>query len=469
MDEKEWSRRRLLQSGAMSAGAIALGGFLSACGGGSDAKTAADAATTVASGAKVPVADLDFWWWGQQNYPGQKKVYKTLLAEYEREHPGASIKEVLQGTDETLPAYQAAAKAKKGPDIGTMWYGAYMFPDIWKGNIAPMSDLIPKEETDHWLETKFNSYDGKIYAAGVSGDGAAIVYNKDHFRKAGLDPENPPTTWIDLIDAVKKLKAAGYIPFSIGVKDGFAGVVLMNFVIPQQAGGSPATLLKQACSGEVAWTDPRLANLWERLEELRGVGAFNKNATSLEYFEGKQQFDSKKASMTFTGSIPYAINSVNTLGEDKAGIMAAPDLEDKKGGFLPGMPLSQVLTPYGENMEASAALLTWLHQPKAQEIMYRESGGALMPIDNRFDYAKVDKPWLKKVYDQVLDAMERDIPYADGIVPFDILGEGPMKATTLSFSDGLSTAKASAMCQRAADNWRKLNPDLVDLYAKWAI
>lgn len=466
MSEREVSRRQLLHNGAMSASAVALSGFLAACGDSGKAKTAA---STVTNAGKAPVADLDFWWWGQQNYPGQKKVLKTLFAEYERENPGASVKEVLQGTDETLPAYQAAAKAKKGPDIGTMWYGAYMFPDVWKGNIAPLGDRIPETETKHWLEKKFNSYDGKIYASGVSGDGAAIVYNKDHFRKAGLDPENPPTTWIDLVDAVKKLKAAGYIPFSIGVKDGFAGVVLMNFVIPQQAGGSPATLLKQACSGDVEWTDPRLANLWERLEELRGIGAFNKNATSLEYFEGKQQFDSKKASMTFTGSIPFAIHSVNKLGEDKAGIMAAPDLEDKKGGFLPGMPLSQVLTPYGENQDASAALLSWMHQPKAQEMMYRESNGAMMPLDDRFDFSKVDRPWLKKVYDQVIDAMERDIPYADGIVPFDILGEGPMKATTLSFASGLSPAKSAAMCQKAADNWRKLNPDLVDLYAKWAV
>jgi raffinose/stachyose/melibiose transport system substrate-binding protein len=454
----------VINRGAMSASALSLSAWLAACGGSDEpAKQPASAAN------KVPPADLEFWWWGNQNYPGQKKVMRQLFAEYLKEHPDTKIKDVLQGTDETIPSYQAAAKAKKGPDIGTLWYGAYMFPEVWKGNVAPLSDLIPESETKHWMDAKFASYDGKIYASGVSGDGAAILYNKDHFRKAKLDPDNPPTTWTDLVDAVKKLKAAGFIPFSTGVKDGFAGVVFMNFVVPQQAGGSPASLLKQACSGDVSWTDPRLANLWERLEELKGVGAFNDNATSLEYFEGKQQFDAGEASMTFTGAITFAIHSVNKQGEDKVGILAAPDLEDKKGGFIPGMPLTQVITPYTKDKEAAAALLTWLHQPKAQGLMYELSDGVMIPTDDRWDFGQVEKPWLKKVYDQVVDAMERDIPYADGIVPFDILGEGPMKAMTLTFAEDLGAAQAATMCQEAAENWQKLNPDLVDLYKKWSV
>jgi sn-glycerol 3-phosphate transport system substrate-binding protein len=35
-------------------------------------------------------------------------------------------------------------------------------------------------------------------------------YNKDSFRKAGLNPDQPPTTWPEVFEAAKKLKAAGH-------------------------------------------------------------------------------------------------------------------------------------------------------------------------------------------------------------------------------------------------------------------
>ena len=38
---------------------------------------------------------------------------------------------------------------------------------------------------------------------------AVMYYNKDAFRKAGLDPEKPPVTWPEVFEAAKKLKASG--------------------------------------------------------------------------------------------------------------------------------------------------------------------------------------------------------------------------------------------------------------------
>jgi sn-glycerol 3-phosphate transport system substrate-binding protein len=35
-------------------------------------------------------------------------------------------------------------------------------------------------------------------------------YNKDAFKKAGLDPDKPPKTWPEVFEAAKKLKAAGH-------------------------------------------------------------------------------------------------------------------------------------------------------------------------------------------------------------------------------------------------------------------
>jgi ABC-type glycerol-3-phosphate transport system substrate-binding protein len=47
-----------------------------------------------------------------------------------------------------------------------------------------------------------------------------IVYNKELFTKAGLDPDHPPTTWPDFLAALEKLKASGTTPIVLGLKDG---------------------------------------------------------------------------------------------------------------------------------------------------------------------------------------------------------------------------------------------------------
>src|SRR6185437_13261488 len=52
-----------------------------------------------------------------------------------------------------------------------------------------------------------------------------VVYNKEIFKKAGLDPESPPTAWPDFIAALKKLKESGTIPIVLGLKDGFGGEI----------------------------------------------------------------------------------------------------------------------------------------------------------------------------------------------------------------------------------------------------
>ncbi|MET7296181.1 sugar ABC transporter substrate-binding protein [Streptomyces griseoloalbus] len=51
--------------------------------------------------------------------------------------------------------------------------------------------------------------DGKVYGIPRTGYSMGLVYNKALFEKAGLDPEQPPTTWAEVRDAAKKIAALG--------------------------------------------------------------------------------------------------------------------------------------------------------------------------------------------------------------------------------------------------------------------
>lgn len=70
----------------------------------------------------------------------------------------------------------------------------YAYPDIARGYYAP---------------------DDKQYAVDFDMIEIAIFYNKEHFRKAGIDKE--PTTWAELIDANQRLQDAGFSKPTIGL------------------------------------------------------------------------------------------------------------------------------------------------------------------------------------------------------------------------------------------------------------
>ncbi|EJS9512639.1 sn-glycerol-3-phosphate ABC transporter substrate-binding protein UgpB, partial [Escherichia coli] len=81
--------------------------------------------------------------------------------------------------------------------------------------VPTVSGYYSDSKTGHLLSQPFNSSTPVLY------------YNKDAFKKAGLDPEQPPKTWQDLADYAAKLKASG---MKCGYSSGWQGwIQLENF------------------------------------------------------------------------------------------------------------------------------------------------------------------------------------------------------------------------------------------------
>jgi multiple sugar transport system substrate-binding protein len=53
------------------------------------------------------------------------------------------------------------------------------------------------------------TYGGKLYGAGFKPDVSILVWNKDLFKKAGLDPDKPPRTVGEIHEDAKKIRALG--------------------------------------------------------------------------------------------------------------------------------------------------------------------------------------------------------------------------------------------------------------------
>ena len=119
------------------------------------------------------------------------------------------VKPIFQGTyEEALTKFNAVAGSEDAPAImQTFEVGTKYMIDSNK--ITPVQEFIDKEDFDTsvWEENILSYYqvDGKQYSMPFNSSTPVLIYNKDAFKEAGLDPEKAPRTYDELKAAAKKL------------------------------------------------------------------------------------------------------------------------------------------------------------------------------------------------------------------------------------------------------------------------
>ena len=197
-------------SATTSAGSKAAGSTSAAqaSSAGSAARAAGPAATpTPVFAHRDPVGGkgvvLEHW----QNWSG----YDTLVAlgkvfdVFQKDHPDIGLN--AQGYNQDKFVAQVAAGTS--PDSVTIRYVA---PNAQKGLYQALDDRISKSaviKKDDFTDAQFKQVQWKGKTWGVpaleNGPRAALVYNKQLWQAAGLDPAKPPTTWDDMADYAQKL------------------------------------------------------------------------------------------------------------------------------------------------------------------------------------------------------------------------------------------------------------------------
>ncbi len=103
---------------------------------------------------------------------------------------------------ETLTAAIAAYRAGDAPHIVQVYeVGTRTMLD--SGAIVPLPELAGDDfDQTQFVEPILNYYavDGQLYCMPFNSSTAMLYYNKDIFEAAGLDPEQPPTTFSELYD-----------------------------------------------------------------------------------------------------------------------------------------------------------------------------------------------------------------------------------------------------------------------------
>ncbi len=140
-------------------------------------------------------------------------ITKNIAEGFNRAHPGFTLEPVYGGKyAEVLTKAIAAARAGDPPHIVQVYeVGTQSMLD--SGAIIPVTDLIKPGEVnwDDYFAPILNYYSvaGKLRCMPFNSSTAILYYNKDAFRKAGLDPEAPPATYRDVEQAGRQLVKSG--------------------------------------------------------------------------------------------------------------------------------------------------------------------------------------------------------------------------------------------------------------------
>jgi sn-glycerol 3-phosphate transport system substrate-binding protein len=160
--------------------------------------------------ASASAQDLTFYYPIAVGGPIAALVDK-LAADFERENPGIRVKPVHTGSYlETLTKAETARRAGVGPQFAVL-LASDLFSLVDSEAIVPIEDLVTPGEERKWLDGFFPALlansraDGKLWTVPFQRSTVVLYWNKDAFRDAGLDPEDPPTDWEAMVAHAKRL------------------------------------------------------------------------------------------------------------------------------------------------------------------------------------------------------------------------------------------------------------------------
>jgi ABC-type glycerol-3-phosphate transport system substrate-binding protein len=322
-----------------------------------------------------PKADVVIWHW----MTDRQEAFEKLALQYLEETGVRVLFETYAPTDVYKSKISAAATADLLPDIfNPIADKKETASYINAGYIANLSEDMNK---DGWKDIFFeksltqntfeegNEWNVKpgIYAVPLDVNSLMIYYNKDLFSQVGLDPEKPPKTWPEFIEAGKKLRAANIQPFVSGFGEGwligaFAQSYQWNLFGKE---GVLATI-----EGKIPYTDARWIKIFRLFEEMKNAKLFASGVVTMVNKDAERNFATGKAAMAFNGS--WGVNVYLSMNPAlNYGVMPPPALPEAKFpmSMFGGEGSSLFVNEKSPNRQRAIDFLKWLTQGPQQTFL----------------------------------------------------------------------------------------------------
>jgi sn-glycerol 3-phosphate transport system substrate-binding protein len=139
------------------------------------------------------------------------EVVDGIVAEFEEQNPDITVNAIYAGNYDDTRIKSLAALESGDPAQLAVMFSIDAYDLIEQDLIVPFEDVTETEAEKEWLDSFYpalmanGQIEGQTWGVPFQRSTIVAYYNKDMFREAGLDPENAPTTWDELVEMGKAL------------------------------------------------------------------------------------------------------------------------------------------------------------------------------------------------------------------------------------------------------------------------
>jgi sn-glycerol 3-phosphate transport system substrate-binding protein len=282
---------------------------------------------------------------------------------------------VFKGTyPETLTAAIAAFRAGQQPAIVQVFEVGTGTMMAAKGAVYPVYKLM-KDEGEAWDPSKFlapvvgyySDPEGNILSMPFNSSTPILYYNKDVFKKAGLDPEVAPKTWAELATMGKKIVDSGAAKCGFTMSYGATWVGLENYSAIQNLPYGTKQNGFGGMDAEFTFNGPNQVKFWDNLKKWQDEGV---------YKYGGPSAGADAAPMFYAQQCAVYMNS----SASRSGVIN--NAKDFKVGFAP-MPYDDTVTQGPEELHHRRCDAVGAERPEGQGSLQGCCQVLHLPLDSR--------------------------------------------------------------------------------------
>ncbi|MGL5114081.1 MAG: sn-glycerol-3-phosphate ABC transporter substrate-binding protein UgpB [Beijerinckiaceae bacterium] len=175
------------------------------------------AAFALSVSATAAMAQTEIQWWHAMTGANNDVIVK-LAEDFNASQKDYKVVPAYKGSyADTLNAGIAAFRAGQAPHIMQVFEVGTATMMGAKGAVKPVQEMMKEAgeafDPNSYLPAitgYYSTVKGEMLSFPFNSSSAVMWYNKDAFRKAGLNADAPPKTWPEVFDAARKLKASGF-------------------------------------------------------------------------------------------------------------------------------------------------------------------------------------------------------------------------------------------------------------------